>query len=1682
MTGFFGLFALFNLPPPLRAQQTSSARELQKHHPQNLTQRASPKRSSYFFVENVGQFDKRIKLQAQLGSSILTVRNKSLILSVLEPLPKRQRKPNAAPPTRQGVNLNLKFVGANKKIKIVPFRRIDTRMSFYLGDNPHTWRAKVPVWEGVRLKNIYPKIDTVTPTATLTATSTPTPTATATPNVPLVTLEVTDANGVLLTNLTTNDNGWYERNPVTVQLTITNPGLAQTDISFDVDFGGQYNTSRFYLITRDTNCTHTTERYNDEPYSYVEYHGACNQVFDPSESRSFVWSLWVQPSIAGELSFRVTQDMLGQVEKKVSIPLAQISPVAIVPGFFVFDPLITNAFYAPLRETLMKLGYEQDKTLFSSSQDFLSYHYDMASDLASKLNGWRSLASQIQWIKQPVQFDLIGHSQGAVIVRTYLEIIQQNYVDVNKVVLVGGPNKGIARAYSVREGLYVKPNDDSDLMNILVPRIDLVSRYICNHVTPNDSHPDGYYVSEEDRYETLHDRNCRILSPSEMLPVPDWTANDPAYLVDYINGTAFPYGRLRNPLLESSPQNDFEDPWFDHINTTYYELNSGSKIDVMKNRLGGDFQNLLIIYSNRPNSTEAIYQVTEKDPGSPLWANGKLVPPVLLSNGDNTVTIYSNPAESLLQGANEFHIEQSGQLPVIHTNLAVYPQVQQKIGDYLIGQIPPFVSAFGEWNNRVQCGNPNPCGTQNVQEIKLQLTQTSQLGRLTIIASGVDTYPSSPVDLLLTDDSGRRLGYDPATGQILSEIPGGLYGHAPEFPVELYIYQPTPGVYTLTIIGRSMGEYAILAGLTDDTGYATLFTTKGIIENGQTVDTTLTLPDRVSDVPYPPDINAGGNISAQVGEPITFSGSVKDINPNDTHTIEWNFGDGGTATGTLTPTHTFNSSGIFTVTMTVTDSFGFSVSDTLQVTVVAPTATPTHTPSSTQTYTSTPTPTDTPTNTPTYTPTFTSTPTNAPTPTPTLTPTPAGTGLNGEVDVILKDSSGNLYIGGQFTATSDGAITLNRIAKWNAATQVWSALGTGLNGAVYGLTMDATGNLYAGGAFTNAGGNANADYIAKWDGATWSALGTGTNNTVYALTFNTNGNLYAGGNFTMASTCATGCNKIAKWNGSTWSALGTGVNDTVRALAYDNSGNVYAGGMFLNAGGDANADRIAKWDGSTWSALGTGMNGTVYALLYSGGSLYAGGSFTTAGTCTSNCIRIARWIGTGWQNIRNGFNNTVYTILYHNGNILAGGAFTATSDGDAALNRIARWNNLAWSPYGDGLDNTVYALGLSSTNKPVAGGAFINASGNPNADALAQWDDCAWNLVGSNTATSCQETDGLNNYGYALAKDNNGNLYVGGEFTAAGNCVTDCKRIAKWNGTNWSGLGTGLNAQVWALAKDGSGNIYAGGSFTDADGNPSADRIAKWDDSTQEWIALGSGLNNTVYALTLDTNGNLYAGGTFINAGGDANADYIAKWNPTTQTWSAVGTGVNSWVYAIAFDTNGNLYAGGGFTSAGTCASDCKYIAKWNGSTWSGLSTGMNFAVRSLAFNAGTLYAGGVFTTAGTCSSNCSRIAKWNGTTWSGVGGGVGNQVYALRFDTSGNLYATGWFETAGSCGSNCQHIAKWNGSAWSALGSGLKYDGMSLLLDGNVYVAGGFAATGDGLTTLNYISKWDGATWSPLD
>lgn len=183
-------------------------------------------------------------------------------------------------------------------------------------------------------------------------------------------------------------------------------------------------------------------------------------------------------------------------------------------------------------------------------------------------------------------------------------------------------------------------------------------------------------------------------------------------------------------------------------------------------------------------------------------------------------------------------------------------------------------------------------------------------------------------------------------------------------------------------------------------------------------------------------------------------------------------------------------------------------------------------------------------------------------------------------------------------------------------------------------------------------------------------------------------------------------------------------------------------------------------------------------------------------------------------------------------------------------------------------------------------------------------------------------------------------LYAAGIFHFAGGVAA--RNVAKWDGTNWTPLGSGTSALVSALAvfDDGRGGgpaLYAGGSFTAA-GGVQVGSIAKWNGSS--WSRIGSGIfgQSAVYALTVFDDGGsgrpaLIAGGYFTSAGGVA-ARSIAKWDG--MQWGPLGSGVGEispFVDALTAidDPSGgsSLYVGGSFTSA--IDSGDSYLARWQG-------------------------------------------------------------------------------------------------------------------------------------------------------
>jgi hypothetical protein len=187
-----------------------------------------------------------------------------------------------------------------------------------------------------------------------------------------------------------------------------------------------------------------------------------------------------------------------------------------------------------------------------------------------------------------------------------------------------------------------------------------------------------------------------------------------------------------------------------------------------------------------------------------------------------------------------------------------------------------------------------------------------------------------------------------------------------------------------------------------------------------------------------------------------------------------------------------------------------------------------------------------------------------------------------------------------------------------------------MNGPIYALAADANGVVYAGGAFTTAGG-AVSHNVARLTPGGWLPLSGGVNGTVRCLAVKEGGGsgleLYVGGEFTQASNngASFAAAGIVKWTqaDNLWSTLGNGFNAPVCALTVAPDGALYAGGEFT-ASGTAPLDRVAVWASPAWLPLGSGTPAPVRALAVYGPHVYAGGDFTAAGGAP--VPGIARWL------------------------------------------------------------------------------------------------------------------------------------------------------------------------------------------------------------------------------------------------------------------------------------------------------------------------------------------------------------------------------------------------------------------------------------------------------------------------
>jgi hypothetical protein len=231
--------------------------------------------------------------------------------------------------------------------------------------------------------------------------------------------------------------------------------------------------------------------------------------------------------------------------------------------------------------------------------------------------------------------------------------------------------------------------------------------------------------------------------------------------------------------------------------------------------------------------------------------------------------------------------------------------------------------------------------------------------------------------------------------------------------------------------------------------------------------------------------------------------------------------------------------------------------------------------------------------------------------------------LNGVVTAIAVDSSGSLYIGGTFTTYS--GVSVGRLAKISSGgtldTTFNTNIGTGFNTQPFLIRIDSSGKIYVGGDFVTYSGLTNNRIIKlNSDGTKDTSFDntTGFNNAIYDIQFDSVGKLYVGGQFTTYKGVTN--NRIIKLNtdGSKDTSFDntTGIDNIVYSIAVDPSNSIYAGGLFTTYKSASNPYIIKITSGGTKDTTfvnSTGMNSSVFKIIYkpTTNSIVVGGSFTT---------------------------------------------------------------------------------------------------------------------------------------------------------------------------------------------------------------------------------------------------------------------------------------------------------------------------------------------------------------------------------------------------------------------------------------------------------------------------------------
>lgn len=540
---------------------------------------------------------------------------------------------------------------------------------------------------------------------------------------------------------------------------------------------------------------------------------------------------------------------------------------------------------------------------------------------------------------------------------------------------------------------------------------------------------------------------------------------------------------------------------------------------------------------------------------------------------------------------------------------------------------------------------------------------------------------------------------------------------------------------------------------------------------------------------------------------------------------------------------------------------------------------------------------------------------------------------------------------------------------------------------------------------------------------------------------------------------------------------------TVYDFAHDVDGSLVAAGEFRYVGGD-HVEPLLRWKNDAWAPARATWELEPPGSGFSAVAIDAGGKMALATYDDFGPRSGEIWLddGTGLRVIGE-FDGLIRTLRWYNGKLWAAGSYQLATPSNIA--GLAVWSGTAWTPPpGGAVNSDVYELELDGTNLLV-GGSFTSIGGIA-AKSVASYSGTTWHALNFPDVTV-----------YALARDENGELYAGGTFGLA---FGDTGGIAHWTGTAWQlaagGLGNGFIVGVATDLVKHDGSLYVAGCFKTAGGaedDPAAVAtygVARFDgtwhsldDGTQgvfgPWIepqACGDEGPGAVWDVSkqrmISDGDRLVLAGSFPGVAGVMSQGVIAYDGTAWQPQGPVGLGFGGEIDRIAATSTCDVWGMGTFTHvAGERAHG--HVVHFTGTAWDQIAD----TIPSDAYCPGF-----AVSTSGEVSVGCmifppvgdavGRIYRVSGSALVQVGDDL-PPVQAIAYDPDGRLWIGG--------GSATGFVGKLDGTTFTIIEDG--FDAPVGQLDvasaTDIVVGGSFANVGT--LAAAHIARYDGTAWSAL-